>query len=64
MSKLVTLTIDPQTAEVEVETTGYKGVGCAAVVEAFVKDFGGKVTADRRKVEYNQPLANQLCVKR
>jgi hypothetical protein len=64
MSKIITLTIDPETAEVEVETTGYKGVGCAAVVEAFVKDFGGKVIDDRRKAEYNQPLANQLCVKR
>jgi hypothetical protein len=64
VSKLITLTIDPETAEVEVETAGYKGVGCAAVVEAFVKDYGGKVTDDRRKAEYNTPLTNNICIKR
>jgi hypothetical protein len=63
-TKIVTLTIDPETAEVEVETAGYQGKGCAAVVEAFVKDFGGRVTEDRRKLEYNTPVTNQLCVKR
>jgi hypothetical protein len=39
--KTVTLTIDPRTREIEVETDGWEGRGCHAVQAAFAKAFGG-----------------------
>jgi hypothetical protein len=38
--KTVTLTIDPETGEIEVETDGWEG-GFHAVQAAFAKAFGG-----------------------
>lgn len=39
--KILILIIDPETGEIEVETSGWGGKGCHAVQATFAKAFGG-----------------------
>jgi hypothetical protein len=48
--KMVTVTIDPNTCQVEVETDGWQG-RCHAVQAAFAKAFGGTTKERRRKAD-------------
>jgi hypothetical protein len=64
MTKTLTITIDPETAEVETDLDGYQGRGCHAVQEAFAKANGGKTLVARRKAEFNKELTNNVNVTR
>jgi hypothetical protein len=61
MAREVTITIDEQ-AKVTVDTAGYHGKGCAAVIEGFAKAAGASSAGMIKKVEYNAPAiaANRL----
>jgi hypothetical protein len=61
LAKIITVTIDPETGDAEVETDGYKGKGCHAVQMEFAKDFGGTTKKLVRKNEYNAPLTKNTC---
>ena len=62
MAQEVTITIDLKTAAVEVDTAGFRGNGCAAVIEGFAKAAGASTAAMVKKSEYNAPIiaANRL----
>jgi hypothetical protein len=62
MTKTLTITIDPETAEVETDLNGYQGKGCHAVQEAFAKAYGGKTLEARKKPEYNKALTSNVCI--
>jgi len=62
MSKIVTITIDPDNPEVEVDLDGYQGKGCHAVQEAFQKAFGGESRKTVRKAEYHKPVTKNVNV--
>jgi hypothetical protein len=49
--KLITVSIDPETAEFTVLTTGFNGHGCADVVKMF--DGIGHTIASGHTSEYN-----------
>ena len=62
MAKEITITIDLATAAVNVETDGFKGKGCAAVIEGFAKAAGASTAKMVKKSDYNAPIiaANRL----
>lgn len=64
MAKIITVTIDPETGDAEVDLQGYKGKGCHAVQEAFAKGFGGVSKKLTKKPEYNQVVVGSLNVTR
>ena len=53
--KIVTLTIDDATAELIVETTGFMGKGCEAVVKGITAALGDSNATITHKREYNAP---------
>ena len=59
-AKKIIVTIDPKTAEVEVEAIGFYGVGCAALVDAL--SSGGKVLESKTLPEFNE--REQVVVRR
>jgi hypothetical protein len=63
-TKTLTITIDPETAEVETDLNGYQGNGCHAIQEVFAKAFGGKTIESRKKVEYHKGLTSKVCITR
>lgn len=64
MAKVMVMTIDPETAEVEVDLQGYQGKGCHAVQEAMQKAFGGESKKLTRKPEFNKEATNKVCITR
>jgi hypothetical protein len=60
--KETTVEIDLKTAEVKVETEGFHGKGCAAVIEGFAKAAGASSAGMVKKQEFNAPAiaANRL----
>jgi hypothetical protein len=62
--KMIEAIVDMETGEVSIETSGYKGVGCHAVQEAFSKALGGDVIEEKRKPEYNAKVTKTKCVTR
>lgn len=60
--KLITMLIDPETGDAEVETDGYKGKGCSAVQDIFTKALGGETKKTVRKSEYNAPVTKTACI--
>lgn len=64
MAKIMTMTIDPATGEVEVDLAGYKGKGCHAVQDVMTKALGGEVKVEKKKPEYNSPLTTKTSVTR
>lgn len=56
MAKLVTVTLDPETGELETDLTGFQGQGCEAIAQVF-KDLG-EATESKKKPEYNQRTIN------
>jgi len=50
--------------QVAIETSGYAGVGCHAVQDAFTKGLGGDVIEEKRKPEYNTKVTLNKCVTR
>jgi hypothetical protein len=61
MAKIVTMTIDPETGDAEVETDGYRGRGCSAVQDIFTKALGGETKKTVRKSEFNAPVTKTAC---
>lgn len=53
MSKEVEITIDAD-ANIELEAFGYKGKGCAEVIDELSKSLGKKIEM-KNKAEYHQP---------
>ncbi len=64
MAKMITLTIDPVTGEVELDLAGWKGKGCHAVQEKFTEDTGSTTLAETKKPEYNAPVSTKRCITR
>jgi len=64
MAKIITITIDPDTGDAEVELDGYQGKGCHAVQEAFTQAYGGESKKLVRKPEYNKPTTNKVNITR
>jgi hypothetical protein len=60
--KIVTLTIDDSTAETTVETNGFIGKGCEAIVKGIAVALGDDKANITHKREYNAPslTANRL----
>lgn len=58
MAKIVTATIDLDTAEVEVDLAGYKGKGCHALQDVFSKALGGKTVVEKKKPEFTSNVTN------
>jgi hypothetical protein len=61
MAKIITVTIDPETADAEIDLAGYKGKGCHAVQEVFARDLGGESKKLVRKSEFNAPVTKTAC---
>jgi hypothetical protein len=59
-AKEIFVTIDPMTAEVEVEAKGFAGVGCEAIVDAL--SAGGEVLDSHYTPEFRQ--SEQVLVRR
>ncbi len=55
LAKTVTLTIDDATAEVTIETDGFKGKGCEAIVKGIAAALGNSGAKINHKSEYNAP---------
>lgn len=64
MAKMLTVTIDPKTGEVETDLSGYQGKGCHAVQEVITKALGGKVNVETKKPEFNKALTTNTCITR
>lgn len=58
MAKLITVVLDPETAEFSLDLTGFKGQGCAAIAEAFAEL--GNVKTSVTKPEYRQQVQNTV----
>jgi hypothetical protein len=63
MAKTVIVEIDLKTAEVELTTDGYHGVGCGPVMKGFNTALGGEILENTNRAEYNKPLTKNVCVK-
>ena len=57
MTKLVTVTINEETATFSVDNTGFKGKGCEDIIKAF--ESLGTITASKKKPEYLQKDVKQ-----
>jgi hypothetical protein len=53
--KIITVEIDLDTAESTVETTGFQGRGCEAIVRGIAAALGDSNAAITHKREYNAP---------
>jgi len=60
MAKFATIEID-ENGEISVELDGFKGVGCAAVMDTLTK--GSKVTHRQKKPEYRTTTTTTVCAK-
>lgn len=56
MAKIITVTIDEETAETSVDLAGFHGKGCAEVLKAF--EGLGKITKQGKKPEFFQQQQN------
>jgi hypothetical protein len=52
MAKIVNITYDPETGEIEADLIGFHGQGCDAVIEMF--NELGQVTTEKKKPEYKE----------
>ena len=67
MAKMIVALVDMEgedAGKVAIETSGYQGVGCHAVQDAFTKGLGGDVIEERRKPEFNAKVTKTACVTR
>jgi hypothetical protein len=62
MAKIITVSIDLETGDPEVDLQGYKGKGCHAVQEAFQKGYGGTSKKLVKKPEFNQVVSGTVCI--
>ncbi len=53
MTKEITIEIDISTGAMSVDTAGYAGKGCQAVIEGFAKAAGANIANIQRKREFN-----------
>lgn len=55
------VTIEIENGECSVDLEGFKGIGCAAIVEGFAKAVGTSIRVDKKR-EFNAPViaANRL----
>ena len=53
--KIITVEIDLDTAESTVETTGFQGKGCEAIVKGIAAALGDSNATITHKREYNAP---------
>ena len=53
--KIITLTLDDATAESTVETSGFQGRGCEAIVKGIAAALGDSNATITHKREYNAP---------
>ncbi len=53
--KIITVEIDLDTAESTVETTGFQGRGCEAIVKGIAASLGDSNATITHKREYNAP---------
>ncbi len=60
--KEITIEIDEQ-GNVKVETDGFQGKGCGAVIEGFAKAAGASSAGMVKKSEYNAPIIAQNRLK-
>ncbi len=63
MAKEITVEIDLSNAQVSVDLEGFKGKGCAAVIEGFAKAAGASTAAMVKKHDYNAPVIAQNRLK-
>jgi hypothetical protein len=53
--KIITLTLDDETAESTVETSGFQGHECEAIVRGIAAALGNSGAKINHKREYNAP---------
>jgi hypothetical protein len=56
--KEITVTIDLESAGVEVDLDGYQGKGCSAIQEGFARAIGKSVSVTN-KPEFNRPCKTE-----
>lgn len=64
MAKIIDAVVDmegPTAGQVAIETSGYAGVGCSAVQDAFTKGLGGDAIETKRKPEFNAKVTKTVC---
>lgn len=63
MKKVILITSDTATGEVEIEAVGFKGQSCAQATAAYEKALGN-VTATMKKPEYysNAPVSTNQTI--
>jgi len=67
MAKIIEAIVEMEGADagqVSIETSGYAGVGCHAVQDAFTKGLGGDVIEERKKPEFNVKVTKTACITR
>jgi hypothetical protein len=64
MAKIIEAIVDMEgdtAGQVAIETSGYAGVGCTAVQDAFTKGLGGEAIETKRKPEFNTKVTKTVC---
>ncbi len=59
--QIIKVTVDDNTGEFDVDLTGFHGVGCAAIIEAFGEL--GEITSRTHKPEYREKAQVTRTVK-
>jgi hypothetical protein len=62
MAREITIIID-ETGQTSVDLEGFKGRGCAAVIEGFAKAAGASSAGMVKKSEFNAPIIAQNRLK-
>jgi hypothetical protein len=67
MAKMIEAIVDMEgdtAGQVAIETSGYAGVGCTAVQDAFTRGLGGEAIETKRKPEFNTKVTKSTCITR
>ena len=67
MAKMIEAIVEMEGADagqVSIETSGYAGVGCTAVQDAFTRGLGGEAIETKRKPEFNTKVTLNKCITR